>query len=131
MNSISWAAHNWWLKVFENFLRSFKHSSYIWMIFNVIILEQLIDWYGFSALRKFCKRMINDCLSFWRDVVSYILYKIQIQDIISLIKYFLYNTNLLSSQVDSKWVQIQIECILAHCSGIVRIKFFNVIVTTV
>ena len=75
--------------------------------------------------------MINDSLSFRRNVISDILNEIKIHYVVALTKYLLNDSNFLSSEKDAKRIQKQVECMGRHGSGIGGIEFLNITIAGV
>ncbi len=101
------------------------------MVVGIISLKQFADWNHVSSISQFVKGMIDDCFSFGRDVVSHILNKIQVKNVVTLAEDFFDYPNLLGSQENSKGIQIKIKCVRWHGSWIFRIEFLNVCVARV
>ena len=108
-----------------------QHCSYVWMVFGIIGLKQFVDWNYVSTICQFDKGMVNDGPSFGWDIISNVLNEIEIKNVVALSEDFFNNSDLLSGQENSKRIQVKVECVRRHGSGIIGIELLNVCVTRV
>lgn len=101
------------------------------MIIYIIDLEELVDWNSIPSICQFQKSMVNNSFPFGWYVISNVLNKIQVQNVVALAENFFDNPYLLSSQEDTKRVQKQIKCMGRHWPGVVKVVFLDVGITGV
>lgn len=101
------------------------------MIIDIINFKELIYWNNVSAICELDKSMIDHCFPFWRNIVSEVLDKIKIKNVVALTKNFFDDSDLLGGQVNAKRIKKQVKCMGRHVSGIFVIIFLNISIAAV
>lgn len=92
------------------------------MLIDIDIVQKRVDC-NFSIFLKLQKSMIDSCLPFLSDILSYIVNKELIIDLIFMREVVFDCSYFLGCQKNSSLVQKQIEGVLRHSSTILTVKF--------